>query len=132
MLGIESLRSQSVFGIESLRSRFLLGLSRFAPDPSPPAAGRWGNPKTIKSVVRLASDCCKRHVTGLMKINFQRSVTCRLQQNPAGAGFTDLIVFGLRKERDSNPRYLAVRRFSRPVQSITLPSFQYFLYCLSL
>ena len=29
-----------------------------------------------------------------------------------------------RRERDSNPRYLAVRRFSRPLQSITLPSLQ--------
>ena len=28
----------------------------------------------------------------------------------------------LRRERDSNPRYLAVRRFSRPVHSTTLPS----------
>ena len=28
----------------------------------------------------------------------------------------------LRRERDSNPRYLSVRRFSRPVQSTTLPS----------
>ena len=27
-----------------------------------------------------------------------------------------------RRERDSNPRYLSVRRFSRPVQSTTLPS----------
>ena len=27
-----------------------------------------------------------------------------------------------RRERDSNPRYLAVRRFSRPVYSTTLPS----------
>ena len=29
-----------------------------------------------------------------------------------------------RRERDSNPRYLSVRRFSRPLQSITLPSLQ--------
>ena len=27
-----------------------------------------------------------------------------------------------RRERDSNPRYLSVRRFSRPVHSTTLPS----------
>ena len=27
-----------------------------------------------------------------------------------------------RRERDSNPRYLSVRRFSRPMQSTTLPS----------
>ena len=30
-----------------------------------------------------------------------------------------------RRERDSNPRYLAVRRFSRPVHSTTLPSLQF-------
>ena len=30
----------------------------------------------------------------------------------------------LRRERDSNPRYLSVRRFSRPVQSTTLPPLQ--------
>ena len=30
----------------------------------------------------------------------------------------------LRRERDSNPRYLSVRRFSRPVHSTTLPSLQ--------
>ena len=29
-----------------------------------------------------------------------------------------------RRERDSNPRYLSVRRFSRPVHSTTLPSLQ--------
>ena len=28
----------------------------------------------------------------------------------------------MRRERDSNPRYLSVRRFSRPVHSTTLPS----------
>ena len=33
----------------------------------------------------------------------------------------------LRRERDSNPRYLSVRRFSRPVQSTTLPPLQIFL-----
>ena len=31
--------------------------------------------------------------------------------------------FDLRKERDSNPRNIAVQRFSRPPQSTTLPSF---------
>ena len=30
--------------------------------------------------------------------------------------------FGLRRERDSNPRNLSVQRFSRPPQSTTLPS----------
>ena len=29
-----------------------------------------------------------------------------------------------RRERDSNPRYLSVRRFSRPMHSTTLPSLQ--------
>ena len=32
----------------------------------------------------------------------------------------------LRRGRDSNPRYLSVRRFSRPVQSTTLPPLQRF------
>ncbi len=31
----------------------------------------------------------------------------------------------LRRERDSNPRNIAVQRFSRPPQSTTLPSLQY-------
>ena len=31
----------------------------------------------------------------------------------------------VRRERDSNPRYLSVRRFSRPVHSTTLPSLLY-------
>ena len=35
---------------------------------------------------------------------------------------SDLSIWGLRRERDSNPRYLSVRRFSRPLQSTTLPS----------
>ena len=35
-----------------------------------------------------------------------------------------LVGFFLRRERDSNPRYLSVRRFSRPVQSTTLPPLQ--------
>jgi hypothetical protein len=38
------------------------------------------------------------------------------------------LVFCWRKERDSNPRYVAVRRFSRPVQSITLPSFHFLAF----
>ena len=33
----------------------------------------------------------------------------------------------LRRERDSNPRYLSVQRFSRPPHSTTLPSLQDFL-----
>ena len=32
----------------------------------------------------------------------------------------------LRRERDSNPRYLSVQRFSRPPRSTTLPSLQNF------
>ena len=32
-----------------------------------------------------------------------------------------VVPYFLRRERDSNPRYLSVRRFSRPVQSTTLP-----------
>ena len=36
----------------------------------------------------------------------------------------------LRRGRDSNPRYLSVRRFSRPVQSTTLPPLQRF-FCVS-
>ena len=35
---------------------------------------------------------------------------------------SDLMKIGLRRERDSNPRYVSVRRFSRPLQSTTLPS----------
>ena len=35
-----------------------------------------------------------------------------------------LVGLFLRRERDSNPRYLSVRRFSRPVQSTTLPPLQ--------
>ena len=31
-----------------------------------------------------------------------------------------------RRERDSNPRYLSVQRFSRPPHSTTLPSLQNF------
>ena len=37
------------------------------------------------------------------------------------------IRFFLRRERDSNPRYLSVQRFSRPPHSTTLPSLQDFL-----
>ena len=37
-----------------------------------------------------------------------------------------LVGLFLRRERDSNPRYLSVRRFSRPVQSTTLPPLQGF------
>ena len=38
------------------------------------------------------------------------------------AGFCMLLKYFQRRERDSNPRYLAVQRFSRPPQSTTLPS----------
>ena len=37
------------------------------------------------------------------------------------SGATFVVPDFLRRERDSNPRYLSVRRFSRPVQSTTLP-----------
>ena len=44
-----------------------------------------------------------------------------------------LATFFLRRERDSNTRYLAVQRFSRPPQSTTLPSLQtLFQECFSL
>ena len=36
----------------------------------------------------------------------------------------------LRRERDSNPRYLSVRRFSRPVHSTTLPSLHRVLWVM--
>ena len=36
----------------------------------------------------------------------------------------------VRRERDSNPRYLSVRRFSRPVHSTTLPSLLTWRTCL--
>ena len=39
-----------------------------------------------------------------------------------------LVGFILRRGRDSNPRYLSVRRFSRPVQSTTLPPLQRFYF----
>ena len=40
------------------------------------------------------------------------------------SGATFVVPDFLRRERDSNPRYLSVRRFSRPVQSTTLPPLQ--------
>ena len=36
----------------------------------------------------------------------------------------------VRRERDSNPRYLSVRRFSRPVHSTTLPSLHRVLWVM--
>ena len=42
----------------------------------------------------------------------------------------NLLPLFLRRERDSNPRYLSVRRFSRPVHSTTLPSLQMLSECL--
>ena len=36
----------------------------------------------------------------------------------------------MRRERDSNPRYLSVRRFSRPVHSTTLPSLHRVLWVM--
>ena len=59
-----------------------------------------------------------------MKVNFQRLDSLFYEQSLANARLCHCYCWDLRKERDSNPRYLAVRRFSRPVQSITLPSFQ--------
>ncbi len=38
--------------------------------------------------------------------------------------FTSFCFSSQRRERDSNPRYLAVQRFSRPPHSTTLPSLQ--------
>ena len=50
-----------------------------------------------------------------------RQCSCRAyyQKSPASLSTYRTL---LRRERDSNPRYLAVRRFSRPVHSTTLPS----------
>ena len=42
------------------------------------------------------------------------------------SGATFVVPDFLRRGRDSNPRYLSVRRFSRPVQSTTLPPLQRF------
>ena len=43
----------------------------------------------------------------------------------AGCSYLNLLIFSiLRRDRDSNPGYLAVQRFSRPPQSTTLPPLQ--------
>ena len=39
-----------------------------------------------------------------------------------------LILITMRRDRDSNPGYLAVQRFSRPPQSTTLPPLQDFFF----
>ena len=50
---------------------------------------------------------------------FQASLSMRYKKtSPIGP----VLHFGLRRERDSNPRSLSAQRFSRPPQSTTLPS----------
>ena len=50
---------------------------------------------------------------------FQASLSMRYKKtSPIGL----VLHFGLRRERDSNPRSLSAQRFSRPPQSTTLPS----------
>ena len=53
----------------------------------------------------------------LSKINAHAEYTTK--KSPANLAIYRTL---LRRERDSNPRYLSVRRFSRPVHSTTLPS----------
>ncbi len=56
---------------------------------------------------------------------YNKEKTLQITEFVGFISFLSLIVLAiLRRERDSNPRYLAVRRFSRPLQSITLPSLQ--------
>ena len=50
-----------------------------------------------------------------------RQCSCRAYYQKSPASLSTYRTFE-RRERDSNPRYLAVRRFSRPVHSTTLPS----------
>lgn len=55
----------------------------------------------------------------------EKEKTLQITEFVGFISFLSLTVVAIgRRERDSNPRYLAVRRFSRPLQSITLPSLQ--------
>ena len=55
-----------------------------------------------------------------------REPPCKKKQVKSSNKFENFTCLFLRRERDSNPRYLAVQRFSRPPQSTTLPSLQNF------
>ena len=51
---------------------------------------------------------------------FNKLMPCAYIQKTSPIGL--VLHFGLRRERDSNPRSLSAQRFSRPPQSTTLPS----------
>ena len=69
----------------------------------------------------------------LVGIDFVHPLRCRghpckkKKQTNLQINLSFCLLFFLRRGRDSNPRYLSVRRFSRPVQSTTLPPLLRFL-----
>ena len=60
--------------------------------------------------------------TVLMAAPSEAKVGDKTQKVANPVWISDLVIIRWRRERDSNPRYLSVRRFSRPMQSTTLPS----------
>ena len=86
-----------------------------------------------KATIHVVEQCLKPGSSGLLCFFFVPSfVSGKTIKKPQKWGFRvqnrvlilQILDFQglLRRERDSNPRYLSVRRFSRPVHSTTLPS----------
>ena len=73
--------------------------------------------------------------SGEGEIDFVHPLRCRghpckkKKQTNLQINLSFCLLFFLRRGRDSNPRYLSVRRFSRPVQSTTLPPLQKCIFC---
>ncbi len=84
------------------------GITRFARDP---IGGSLQNSKKLFA----SGELVLIFSSSLMKASFQQLLL--KIKNPADAG----LFWVLRRKRDSNPRYLAVQRFSRPPHSTTLP-----------
>ena len=58
------------------------------------------------------------HLLLSCKLEHERGIQGHKKNEP----YRTRLHFGLRRERDSNPRSLSAQRFSRPPQSTTLPS----------
>ncbi len=82
----------------------------------------------IKGVITMLIECdASNNNKATLKMQFDANY-CAIK-NPVSLdlqGFTLNCLFIQRRERDSNPRYVAAQWFSRPPHSTTLPSLQYF------
>jgi hypothetical protein len=105
---LELLRSSAFFHAPALKQAWGCNSPDYLPAVGDPLMGDWTQPQSLE----LLRSSAFFHAPAL-KQAWRKGMKKALAFAKA---------FGLRRERDSNPRYLAVQWFSRPPHSTTLPS----------